>query len=153
MPRESSGGALAAEMAGVLAGKRVLVPRSNHASEEFLAALRSAGATVTAVAAYHTAMPESLDAAVLETIRRGDADAVVFFSPSAFQNFVGVLGSEALRGLCVRVAFAAIGPTTAAAIREAGVPVTVEAADASADSLAAELERHFTSCVPMKERV
>jgi uroporphyrinogen-III synthase len=153
-PTESSAVALTAEMAGALTGKHVLVPRSNLAGDELVAALRSAGATVTAVVAYDTAMPESLDAAVLETIRHGDTDAVVFFSPSAFQFFSGTLGGEALHGLGGRVAFAAIGPTTAATIREAGVQAVVEAADASADSLVAALERYFTSRAGVtKERV
>lgn len=152
MPRESSGAGLAAELVGALAGKRVLVPRSDQAGGELVAALGSAGAAVTAVVAYDTAMPESLDAAMLETIRRGDVDAIAFFSPSAFQNFAGALGGEGLRGLRGRVAFAAIGPTTAAAIRDAGLPVVAEAAEATADSLVAALERYFMPRAVTKER-
>ena len=153
MPRASSAEALAAELAGIVIGKRVLVPRSDRATDEFVTALQSAGAIVTAVVAYRTAMPETLDAAVLETIRHGDADAVAFFSPSAFHHFASALGIDGVRELRGRVAFAAIGPTTASAMRGAGVPVAVEATDANADSLVAALQRYFAPRAVTKERV
>jgi len=134
---------LAAELAGKVAGKRVLVPRSDLANGELLSALRGAEARVTAVEAYRTAPAESPDAETLAVLRQGGMDAITFFSPSAFHNFARVVGAKALEGLGDRVAIAAIGPTTAAAIREARVPVSVEAAEATADSLVAALERYF----------
>ncbi len=151
MPRQSSAAGLAAEvaaevaaeMAGELAGKQVLLPRSDRAGGELPAALRAAGARVTAVVAYCTAAPESLDAGALGLLRRGEADALAFFSPSALHHLARDLGSEAMRALEGRVALAAIGPTTAAAIRDAGLRVAVEAPKATADSLVAELERYF----------
>jgi uroporphyrinogen-III synthase len=72
-------------------------------------------------------------------------DAVTFFSPSAFDNFDRALGFEAMRAISSRVAFAAVGPTTAAAIREEGLDVAVEAADATPASLVAGLARYFAS--------
>ena len=143
VPREFSGAALASELALQLAGRRALLPRSDRAADDLHAALRRARATVTEVVAYRTAEAESLDAALLEVIRRGGADAVTFFSPSAFEHFARVLGSQALRETGARVAFAAVGPVTAAAIREAGLPVAVEAREATAPSLVAALERYF----------
>ena len=153
MPRQASAASLAAELAGELTGKCVLVPHSDRAGEDLPAALRAAGAMVTAVVAYCTAAPESFDDAVIAALRCGDADAVAFFSPSAFDQFARVLGTEGLRELRGRVAFAAIGPTTAAAIREAGAPVSIEAPAATADSLVAALERYFTGQAARKERV
>ncbi len=151
MPRQSSAAALATEMSGEmateisgeLAGKQVLLPRSDLAGDELPTALRAAGARVTAVVAYCTAAPESLDAGALGLLRRGEADALAFFSPSALHHLARDLGSEAMRALEGRVALAAIGPTTAAAIRDAGLRVAVEAPKATADSLVAELERYF----------
>ena len=153
MPRQASAASLAAELAGELPGKRVLVPRSDRAGEELPAALRAAGAIVSEVVAYCTAAPESFDDAVIAALRRGDADAVAFFSPSAVDQFARVLGTEGLRELRDCVAFAAIGPTTAAAIREAGAPVSIEAPAATTDSLVAALERYFTRHAARKERV
>lgn len=134
---------LATELAVRVAGKRVLVPRSDIANGELLAALRKAGATVTAVEAYRTAPPQSLDGAALQMLRSGEVDAVTFFSPSAFHNFARFLGAGGLEELRDRVALAAIGPTTAAAIRNAGIEVAVEATESSADSLVAALEQYF----------
>jgi uroporphyrinogen III methyltransferase/synthase len=141
----ATGVMLAAELAGKVAGKRVLVPRSDLANGELLSALRGAEARVTAVEAYRTAPAESPDAETLAMLRQGDVDAITFFSPSAFHHFARVVGAKALEGLGDRMAVAAIGPTTAAAIREARVRVSVEAAEATADSLVAALERHFAS--------
>ncbi len=134
---------LATGLAVRVAGKSVLVPRSDIANGELLAALRKAGATVTAVEAYRTAPPQSLDDAVLQMLRRGEVDAVTFFSPSAFHNFARFMGAVGPEELGRQAAFAAIGPTTAAAIRDAGIEVAVEATESSADSLVAALEQYF----------
>jgi uroporphyrinogen-III synthase len=153
MPRQASAASLGSELAAELNGKSVLIPRSDRAADDLPSALRAAGAIVTDVVAYCTAAPESFDDAVIATLRRGDADAVAFFSPSAVDQFARLLGTEGLLQLRGRVAFAAIGPTTAAAIREAGAPVSVEAPAATTDSLVGELERYFTRQAARKERV
>lgn len=153
MPRGSSGAALASEFAGEWKGKRVLLPRSDRAGGELPAALRQAGAEVTDVVGYRTAAPEAPDEALLATLRKSGADAVTFFSPSAFHHFARMLGDETLCRLCARTVFAAVGPTTAAAIRDAGVPVAVEAEEASAASLVAGLARHFAGRDAEKERI
>lgn len=143
-PHEFRGKALAAELEIEVTGRRVLMPRSNKAGDELPGLLRAAGAVVTDVVAYSTV--ESVDpeaGPVFEVLLRGEADAITFFSPSAFRHFADSFGRGALRRLNSRVAFAAVGPVTAAAIREAGLPVTVEAAQATTAALAAALERHF----------
>jgi uroporphyrinogen III methyltransferase / synthase len=147
VPREFRGDALAAELGNEVDGRRVLLPRSDRAGDELPRVLRVAGATVTEVVAYRTAEPESLDATVLELLRRGDADALTFFSPSSFRHFAEAFGGDAARRLSARVAFAAVGPVTAAAIRDAGLPVAVEAPEATASAFVAALERHFHSRV------
>lgn len=144
-PRQSGSSAamLATELAVKVNGKRVLVPRSDIANGELLAALRKAHANVTAVEAYRTASPPPLDDEVLGLLRDGAVAAITFFSPSAFHNFARLLGAGMLKELQGRVAFAAIGPTTAAAIRQAGAPVAVEAPEPAPDSLVAALGHYF----------
>ena len=95
VPHQFSGIALADELAPQVTGKRVLLPRSDRAGEELPDALRTAGVVVTEVVAYRTAEPESIDGAILDALRRGEADAIAFFSPSAFRNFEHVVGVEA----------------------------------------------------------
>jgi uroporphyrinogen III methyltransferase/synthase len=145
VPTEFSGAALAAELSGTIAGKRVLLPRSDRAGEELPSLLRRAGADVTEVIAYRTAGPDSSDYLALEAIRGGQADAVTFFSPSAFREFQNLMGLDALAKWNSLVAFAAVGPVTAEAIRGAGLPVAIEADEATTASLVAALERHFVA--------
>jgi uroporphyrinogen-III synthase len=142
-PREFRGEALAAEMESEVAGRRILLPRSDQAGDELPRLLRQAGALVTDVVAYSTAQPDFAGGPVFEALLRGNADALTFFSPSAFRFFAGTFGREALLRLSSRVALAAVGPVTAAAIREAGLPVAVEAIQSTTAALVAALERHF----------
>lgn len=130
------------------AGKRLLVPRSDVALRDRGAAdwtevLREAGADVTDVVAYRTCMPESLAGPQLDEIRRNGADCFVFASPSAFENFAKSFGIDGVRRLGASSVFAAIGPTTAAAIRAAGVACAIEAAQPDAESVAAAICEHF----------
>jgi uroporphyrinogen-III synthase len=145
VPAEFSGAGLAAELAGAIAGKSVLLPRSDRAGEELPALLRKAGANVTDVVAYITAGPDASDGVVLDAVCRGQADVVTFFSPSAFREFQKVVGPDALAKWDSRVVFAAVGPVTAEAIRSAGLPVAIEADEATTASLVAALERHFSA--------
>ncbi len=143
VPREFSGAGLAAELRGAVAKKNVLLPRSDRASEELPALLRKAGAKVTEVIAYRTVGPGSFDHELIASIRAGQADAVTFFSPSAFREFQNLLGAEALAGWDSRVVFAAVGRVTAEAIRAANLPVAVEAEEATTASLIEGLENYF----------
>jgi uroporphyrinogen-III synthase len=151
VPRQSSGAGLIAELANEVSGETVLLPRSDLASAELPAGLRAAGAIVTEAVAYLTLDPESPDSAssfdfyVIATLRKGDADVVTFFSPSAFHHFAKAMGDDALRAIAARVAFAALGPVTAKAIRDAGFSVVLEGAEATTESLVAALVQHFAS--------
>lgn len=144
VPAEFSGAGLAAELSGAIAGKSVLLPRSDLAGEELPSLLRSAGANLTEVVAYRTVRAEGIDREVLQAAR-DHVDAVTFFSPSAFREFQNLVGSESLGRWNPRVAFVAVGPVTAEAIRDAGLPVAIEADQATADSLIAALERHLSA--------
>jgi uroporphyrinogen-III synthase len=144
VPAEFSGAGLAAESAEAMAGKSVLLPRSDRASGELPSLLRKAGADVTEAIAYRTVGPEGFDQSLIEAIRGGQADAVTFFSPSAFREFRNLIGPDALANWNSRVAFAAVGPVTAEAIRSAGLLVAIEAEEATAASLVEAVERHFS---------
>jgi len=154
-----NGSALAAELRDRLAGMRVLLPRSDIAKDDLPRALRETAAQVIEVVAYRTLTPGGAvpapggrimgreepanpAAAALERVRAGDVDVVTFASPSAFQNFTEMLGAEAVRSMAERVSFAAIGPATAAAIREAGIPVAIEAREATTENLVDAISEH-----------
>ena len=142
--QSGTGEGLAHELRGSLAGRRVLLPRSDRGDEQAPNALRAAGAVVTEVIAYRTVKPASLDREILAGILRGDMNSVIFASPSAYKNFQSSVGDSALQDLSHRVDFAAIGPTTAAAIQNSGARVAIQAEEASADGLARAIADYYS---------
>jgi uroporphyrinogen-III synthase len=76
-------------------------------------------------------------------VRNGDVDALIFASPSAFHNLAAWIPAKELVELSERVQFAAIGPTTAQALRDAGSQVAIEASDASAAALADAIMSYY----------
>lgn len=145
VPAEFSGAGLAAELSGAISGKSVLLPRSDRASEELPSMLARAGAKVTEIVAYITTGAEEFDRGLIGSIRDGQVDAVTFFSPSAFQEFQKLMGPDLLAKHDSRVALAAIGPVTARAIRDSGLPLAIEADQATTASIVAGLERYFST--------
>lgn len=137
------GAAVVKELAGSLAGRKVLLPRSDRADDRVANVLRDAGAHVTEIVAYRTAVPKSFDSAIITQLSRGEADVVVFASPSAFHNFVETLGEKSFAALSNRVQFAAIGPTTARTLRDAGVSVAMEAHESSAAAIADSIAKYY----------
>ena len=146
--KNHTGESLVQELRESLAGRRVLLPRSDRGDDRVPRALREIGANVTEVIAYRTGAPAALDPAILARIRGGQADAIVFASPSAFHNFRDAIGAAEIAKLAACVQFVAIGPTTTRAIRESGARVAVEAEEASATGLAAALAKHYQQNSP-----
>lgn len=98
-----------------IAGSRVLFPRGDRAREVLPAMLSAAGAVVEAPIVYRTVPAPGRDQ-VVETLGRDRLDWIVLTSPSTWQELIGVLDEHLPSG----VRLAAIGPTTAAAVRAGG---------------------------------
>jgi uroporphyrinogen III methyltransferase/synthase len=141
--QERSGEGLARELQASLRNRRVLLPRSDRADDRLPTLLREAGAQVTEVVAYRTAVPKTLDTEIVDRVQRADVDAIVFASPSAYHNLTEAMGAKRLTELSSRVDFAAIGPTTARALREAAARVAIEANESSAAGLADAIAKHY----------
>jgi uroporphyrinogen-III synthase len=141
--KEHSGEGLARELQASLKNSRVLLPRSDRADDRLPNLLKADGVRVTEVVAYRTAVPKRLDAKILDRVRRADVDTIVFASPSAFHNLSDVIGAKSLAALSSRVDLAAIGPTTARALRDAGARVAIEANESSAAGLADAIAKHY----------
>ena len=142
-----TGAALADELGKRLSGTKVFLPRSDRANPDLPPALKRHGARVSEVVAYRTLRPTEIDQRNLWQVAEGDADAVLFFSPSAVQSFVSLFGGEQLRKLQDKLCIAAVGPVTASALREAGVLRVVLAGDTTAAAVIEALELHFTGAV------
>jgi uroporphyrinogen-III synthase len=148
--KEFLGSALAQELSGALAGKRVLLPRSDRAGRALPEALESVGANVTEIVTYHTGGVGVADPGTLEALREARVDVVSFFSPSAVENICEELGTEALSRLGTRAAFAAVGPVTAAALRKAGFPAAIEAQLATAESMVGAIVKYFDASTALQ---
>jgi uroporphyrinogen-III synthase len=137
--------ALAEELEAELLGCRVFLPRSDRANPELPEALRRLGVEVTDVIAYRTVRPADPDPITLAQLSNGEADAVLFFSPSAVQHLKELLGEPQFRALQEKAIFTAIGPVTARSLHDAGVVRIVSASDTTASAVVCALEEFFTS--------
>jgi uroporphyrinogen-III synthase len=124
--------ALLAERA--LAGRRVLVPRAEGGRDEAIAALRAAGAEIEAIVAYRTVTAAADDpalAAGLAALRGGTVGVCAVFAPSQAAALDAVFGIRR-----IAAPFAAIGETTAAALRAAGAAAVAVAGAPTPEGLA-----------------
>jgi uroporphyrinogen-III synthase len=110
-----------------IAGKRVLLVRAKVARDVIPEELRAAGAHVDVVEAYETVVPKQ-SRAKLRSLMKSDQrpHLVAFTSSSTVRNFVELVGKERT-GALHDVQFASIGPVTSSTLREAGLPVAIEA--------------------------
>jgi uroporphyrinogen III methyltransferase / synthase len=157
--RNRIGDSLAEELGTTLAGRKVLLPRSDRVDSRLPDRLREMRADVTEVIAYRTFAPEDPDPKILARIRGREVDAIAFASPSAFHNLADSLDAAELASLSRLIEFAAIGPTTAQAIRNAGARVGIEINDASsvgaaglADAIAKYYAARHSATAPAARR-
>lgn len=135
VPDEAKGDAMAAALGDRVRGRRVLFPRPAEGRPETVAGLLAAGADLVTVEAYRTvAAPPEAIRPLAAWIEAGEVDAVAFASPSAVKAVVAGLGAAA--PVLGRVLLAAIGPTTADALREHDLVVGAQAAPYTGEALA-----------------
>ncbi len=101
-------------------GRRFLLPRSDIGRTVIADGLRAAGARVDSVEAYCNRRPEVDAGRLCEELESGTLGALTFTSPSTVDHFVDLLDESARRaaGDCL---VAAVGSTTAAALRRHGI--------------------------------
>jgi uroporphyrinogen-III synthase len=141
--RVHNGVALAEELATELEGKRVFLPRSDRANPKLIDVLNRRGAQVTPVAAYKTVSQNSDLPGSPDSLLRGGADAVLFFSPSAAHHLRDFLGAQRFRDLSRQSVFVAIGPVSESALRAEGVDRILLAADTTIAAAVAALAEYF----------
>lgn len=114
------------EESAPLSGVRVLVPRPAGRGSDLVDALEHAGAVVTAVPLISIAPPAdtgALDLAVL-ALAAGDFSWVAFTSVNAVKSVIERAGALALDPVVTAdTRVAAVGPSTAQALRDNGIPV------------------------------
>ena len=141
--RIHTGVALAEELSPQTQNKRVFLPRSDRANPDLIEVLNLHGWQVTPVVAYKIVSPNADSSAALESLLHGDADAILFFSPSAVHHLRDLLGSQRFRDLSQQSIFVAIGPVSENALKAEGVSRILLAADSSVTAAVAALSDYF----------
>jgi hydroxymethylbilane synthase len=125
----------------------VLLLRGSLPDETVVLLLRERGATVVDVVAYESREAPAESRALLErTMAGGPVAAVIFASPSAVRGLLSLAGPD-LREVVLGLPAIAIGPTTAAAARDAGFALLGEAETQDAAALA-ELTAELVGRLP-----
>jgi uroporphyrinogen-III synthase len=104
--------------------------------------LEGAGAQVTAVEAYRNVLPAGAREALCAEVDAG-VDAALLTSPSTVERLAALLGADGLRELAKSVTLACVGPTTADALREAGIDSVLIAEEQSDRGLVEALATHY----------
>lgn len=144
-----SGLALAQELKFSVNNQSIFLPRSDRARPDLPNALKTFGAQVSEVIAYRTISPPGATPEKLQQAVNGAADALVFFSPSAVENFVETIGhdfsnlsgNEPGQGIIL----SAVGPITATALKDAGAQKFLVSPDTTPLSVVESLEKYFAN--------
>ena len=136
---------------GSLKGARVLLPRADIGRDLLSDALTEVGAEVTDVVAYRTTLAQGEradDRDIYRMLLDGQIDAVTFTSASTVRNFAQIHGAEQAADLLRGTVVASIGPVTAEAGVQLGIPTTVMPERFTIPDLVDALVAHFRGREP-----
>ena len=121
-----------------LRGKKILLLRSDNASNELVELLTQAKARVDDTTIY-TVETEKTDSEWLrKKLADGQIDWVTFASPSAVKGFLEQIPVELVNSIAVKTA--SIGPVTSEELKRNGLKVDVEAGEHTIDGLLAAVK-------------
>lgn len=120
-------------------GARVLHPVAAGAREVLGGGLAALGARVETVIAYRSAPDPAGARALRDAIATYRTDLVTFFAPSAVEAYVGAMPASRVG----EIPAASIGPVTTAALRAHGIPIAVQAEEATASQLVEAIVAHY----------
>jgi uroporphyrinogen III methyltransferase/synthase len=124
-----------------LKDKKVLLLRSQLASDELDKLLQSAGAIVRNVPVYTAVTVKNKCDSLIEKIRKNKIDWLTFASPSSVRGFFEQIPAELVNSSNVRVA--SIGPVTSEQLKNLGVKVNVQAVEHTIDGLLDIIEKTY----------
>jgi uroporphyrinogen III methyltransferase/synthase len=141
IPDVFTGKDLAKQLIGFtnLKGKKVLLLRSQLASNELIDLLQQAGAEVDNVPVYTAVTAKTDSAPLTKQISDGTIDWLTFASPSSVTAFFEQLRPDLVNSGNVRVA--SIGPVTSEQLKKIGVKIDLQAAEHTIDGLLDAIEQ------------
>jgi uroporphyrinogen III methyltransferase / synthase len=140
VPEVFTGRELARQLIGYtdLRNRKILLLRSEIASDELVEGLQAGGAVVTDVPVYTAVAHKSDDAALIAKMQQGKVQWLTFASPSAVRAFFEQIPPEAVRSYGIKVA--SVGPVTSRELTEFGVQIDIEATEHTMDGLLDAIE-------------
>ncbi len=123
-----------------LKGIRFLLPRAETAREIFPEKVREMGGEIDVPVTYRAVRPELHGRRLKRFLKEGRITVATFTSAATFNNFVGIIGSEAFE-LLKGVSIAVIGPVTAKAVAKAGLSVDIMPKEATVEAMVEEIIR------------
>jgi len=117
---------LVEELAGRIAGQRILLVRAAVARDVIPDALRAAGARVDVVEAYRNVIPVAASGLLREALA-GGVDVATFTSSSSVTNLAEAARAAGLEWPFAGVPAVSIGPITSRTLRELGWEPAIEA--------------------------
>ncbi len=121
-----------------LSGVKILLPRAETAREVFPQKVRELGGVIDVFTAYKTVKPEVHGKRLKRFLKEGKISIATFTSAATFNNYMEIMGEDAL-GLLKDVVIAVIGPVTAKAVKKSGLTVHIMPEEATVDAMVKEI--------------
>jgi uroporphyrinogen III methyltransferase / synthase len=141
-PEEYRAEALA-EAIGDVKGSRILLARAEDARDVLPKTLEQNGAMVTVAPVYRTFKVRRLAPEVKQRLLDRQVSVVTFTSSSTVHGFMQHFDARARKRMFETVKAAAIGPITAATLREYGVRPAIRASRYTIEALSRAIVKHF----------
>jgi len=143
LPDEYRAEALA-DVLGPVKGRRILLARAQEAREILPRTLEARGAEATVVTVYRTLKARQFPAILKKRLLNAEIDVVTFTSSSTVDGFMPLLTMRERRQVFQETKAAAIGPITAATLRDYGVPPSIQAQTYTTEALAQAITKYFS---------
>ena len=121
-----------------LKGIKILLPRAEKAREIFPGKVSELGGEIDTPVAYRAIKPEKHGKRLKRFLKEGRITIATFTSAATFNNFIDIMGDDALDVL-KDVTIAVIGPVTAKAIEKAGLKVSIMPEEATIKAMVDEI--------------
>ena len=118
--------------------KKVLLLRSEIASDELVEILKQANAEVEDISIYTAVMQKNETAYLEEKIHNREIDWITFASPSAVHGFFENINTEIITSSKIRIA--SVGPVTSKELERKGIKVNVTASEHTFEGLLDAIE-------------
>jgi uroporphyrinogen III methyltransferase/synthase len=113
-------------------------PRAEVAREVFPQKVRELGGEIDVFTAYKIVKPEVHGKRLKRFLKQGKISIATFTSAATFDNYMDIMGDDAI-GLLKDVAITAIGPVTAKAVEKAGLKVSIMPKEATVEAMVEEI--------------